>query len=428
MSVVVIVGAQWGDEGKGKIVDYLTRRAEVVARYQGGHNAGHTVVIKDEKYILHLIPSGILHKNTLCIIGNGVVVEPAALIKEITELKKRGITVGDNLLISRNAHLIMPYHVALDQASERAKGKKNIGTTGRGIGPTYVDKMGRSGIRVGDLLTPDAFLEKLKANLLHVNFLLKNLYKAPTFKAENVFKEYMGYAKILFRHIADTDVIVNDAVAKKRNVLLEGAQGTLLDIDHGTYPFVTSSSAVAGGACTGLGIGPTKINTVLGIVKAYTTRVGSGPFPTELHDETGELIREKGGEFGATTGRPRRCGWLDTVILKHSCRVNGLSGIVLTKLDILDGMDTLNICTAYSYKGTILKEMPKELSVFEKCVPVYEKVKGWKESTLGIKDFRKLPKKAQAYIRRIEALTGVKASIVSTGQKRDELILLQEPF
>ena len=428
MSVVVVVGAQWGDEGKGKVVDYLTRKAEVVARYQGGHNAGHTVVIKDEKYILHLVPSGILHKNTLCIIGNGVVVEPAALISEINGLKKRGITVGDNLLISRNAHLIMPYHIALDQASERAKGKKNIGTTGRGIGPTYVDKMGRSGIRVGDLLTPEAFLEKLKVNLVHVNFLLKNLYKAPTFKAENVFKEYMGYARILSRHIADTDITINNALAKKKNVLLEGAQGTLLDIDHGTYPFVTSSSAIAGGACTGLGIGPTKIDTVLGIVKAYTTRVGSGPFPTELHDKTGELIREKGGEFGATTGRARRCGWLDTVILKHSCRVNGLSGIVLTKLDILDGMDTLKICTAYSYRGKILQEMPKELSVIEKCVPVYEEVKGWKESTLGIKDFRKLPKKAQAYIRRIEALTGVKASIVSTGQKRDELILLQEPF
>jgi len=428
MSVVVVVGAQWGDEGKGKVVDYLTRKAEVVARYQGGHNAGHTVVIKDEKYILHLVPSGILHKNTLCIIGNGVVVEPAALISEINGLKKRGITVGDNLLISRNAHLIMPYHIALDQASERAKGKKNIGTTGRGIGPTYVDKMGRSGIRVGDLLTPEAFLEKLKVNLVHVNFLLKNLYKAPTFKAENVFKEYMGYARILSRHIADTDITINNALAKKKNVLLEGAQGTLLDIDHGTYPFVTSSSAIAGGACTGLGIGPTKIDTVLGIVKAYTTRVGSGPFPTELHDKTGELIREKGGEFGATTGRARRCGWLDTVILKHSCRVNGLSGIVLTKLDILDGMDTLKICTAYSYRGKILQEMPKELSVIEKCVPVYEEVKGWKESTLGIRDFRKLPRRAQAYIRRIEALIGVKVSIVSTGQKRDELILLQEPF
>lgn len=428
MSVVVIVGAQWGDEGKGKIVDYLTRRANVVARYQGGHNAGHTVVIKDEKYVLHLIPSGVLHKNTLCIIGNGVVVEPAALISEINGLKKRGITVGDNLLISRNAHLIMPYHIALDQASERSKGKKNIGTTGRGIGPTYVDKMGRSGIRVGDLLTPEAFLEKLKTHLVPVNFLLKNMYKSPVFKAERIFTEYMGYARILSRHIADTDIVINDALTKRKNILLEGAQGTLLDIDHGTYPFVTSSSAIAGGACTGLGIGPTKINRVLGIVKAYTTRVGSGPFPTELHDRTGDFIREKGGEFGATTGRARRCGWLDTVILRHSCRVNGLSGIVLTKLDILDGMDTLKICTAYSYKGKILKEMPKELSVFEKCVPVYEEVKGWKESTLGIRDFKKLPKKAQAYIRRIEALIGVKAAIVSTGQKRDELILLQEPF
>ena len=428
MSVVVIVGAQWGDEGKGKIVDYLTRKAEVVARYQGGHNAGHTVVIKDEKYVLHLIPSGILHKNTLCIIGNGVVVDPAALINEIRGLKKRGIMVGDNLLISRNAHLIMPYHAALDHASEQAKGKKNIGTTGRGIGPTYVDKMNRSGIRVGDLLTPEAFREKLKTNLVQVNFLLKNFYKAPTFRAENVFREYMGYAKVIARHIADTDIIVNDAVTRRRNVLLEGAQGTLLDIDHGTYPFVTSSSATAGGACTGLGIGPTKIKTVLGIVKAYTTRVGSGPFPTELHDKTGEMMREKGGEFGATTGRARRCGWLDTVILRHSCRVNGLSGIVLTKLDILDGMDTLKICTSYAYRGNILKEMPKELSVLETCVPVYEEVKGWKENTLGIKDFGKLPKKAQAYIRRIEALIGVKAAIVSTGQKRDELILIEEPF
>jgi adenylosuccinate synthase len=357
-----------------------------------------------------------------------VVVEPAALISEIEGLNKRGIPVGENLLISRNAHLIMPYHIALDQASERAKGKKNIGTTGRGIGPTYVDKMGRSGMRVGDLLVPGAFLEKLKSHLPQVNFLLKNLYKSATFSAERVFKEYMGYAKLLSRYIADTDIIINDAVAKKKNVLLEGAQGTLLDIDHGTYPFVTSSSAVAGGACIGLGIGPTRIGKVLGIVKAYTTRVGSGPFPTELLDETGEMIREKGGEFGATTGRARRCGWLDTVVLRHSCRVNGLSGIVLTKLDILDGMDTLKICTAYMYKGKVLKEMPKELAVFEKCIPVYEEIKGWKESTLGIRDFGKLPKKAQAYIMRIEKLIGVKTAIISTGQKRDELILLQEPF
>jgi adenylosuccinate synthase len=428
MSVVVIVGAQWGDEGKGKIVDYLTRKARVVARYQGGHNAGHTVVINDEKYVLHLVPSGILHKDTLCIIGNGVVVEPAALIEEISGLKKRGIKVGDNLLISKSAHLIMPYHIALDQASEKAMGKKSIGTTGRGIGPTYVDKMGRSGMRVGDLLAPEVFLERLKANLVHVNFLLKNLYRAPVFKPEKVLSEYMGYAKVLRKHIADTDILVNSAIKEKTNVLLEGAQGTLLDIDHGTYPFVTSSSAIAGGACTGLGIGPTKIDKVLGIVKAYTTRVGSGPFPTELHDKTGELIREKGGEFGATTGRARRCGWLDTVILRHSARVNGLSGIVLTKLDILDGMDTIRICNSYKYKGRTITEMPKELSVLEKCVPVYEEVSGWKESTLGITEFRKLPKQAQAYIRHIEELIGVKTAIVSTGQKRDELIQLREPF
>jgi len=322
----------------------------------------------------------------------------------------------------------MPYHIALDQASERAKGKKSIGTTGRGIGPAYVDKMGRSGIRVGDLLTPDAFSEKLKTNLVQVNFLLKNLYKAPIFRAEKIFTEYMGYAKIIGRHIADTDVLVNEAIAQKRHVLLEGAQGTLLDIDHGTYPFVTSSSAAAGGACTGLGVGPTRISKVLGIVKAYTTRVGSGPFPTELHDRTGEILRERGGEFGATTGRARRCGWLDTVILRHAARINGLSGIVLTKLDILDGMETLKICVAYKHKGKLIKEMPKELSVIEACVPVYEEVKGWKESTLGVRDFRKLPKKAQAYIKRIEELIGVKAAIISTGQKRDELILLQEPF
>ncbi|RPI37517.1 MAG: adenylosuccinate synthase, partial [Nitrospiraceae bacterium] len=306
MPTIVIVGAQWGDEGKGKIVDVLTEKADIVARYQGGHNAGHTVVINNKKFVLHLIPSGILHKNTVCIIGNGVVVEPNALIEEITDLKKRGIKVADNLLISRNAHLIMPYHIALDSASEKTKGKKCIGTTGRGIGPTYVDKMARTGIRVGDLLTPETFREKLTTNLKNVNFLMKNLYKAPVFNAKKIFDEYMEYANILRKHIADTDVIVNTAIAEKKNLLLEGAQGTLLDVDHGTYPFVTSSSSIAGGACTGLGIGPTKITGVIGIVKAYTTRVGSGPFPTELHDATGEMMREKVGEFGATTGRPRR--------------------------------------------------------------------------------------------------------------------------
>ena len=428
MPIIVIVGAQWGDEGKGKIVDVLTGKADIVARYQGGHNAGHTVVISNSKFVLHLIPSGILHKNTVCIIGNGVVVEPKALIEEITDLKKRGIKIAGNLLISRNAHLIMPYHLLIDSASEKTKGKKCIGTTGRGIGPTYVDKMARTGIRVGDLLSPEVFREKLGTNLRHVNFLMKNLYNMPAFKAKKIFDEYMGYARTLRKYITDTDIIINKAIAEKKNLLLEGAQGTLLDIDHGTYPFVTSSNSIAGGACTGLGIGPTKINSVIGIVKAYTTRVGSGPFPTELHDAIGARMREKGGEFGATTGRPRRCGWLDTVILKHSTAVNGFTGIVITKLDILDGMDKIKICTSYRYKGKTYTDMPKDLAILENCSPVYEEVRGWKENTQGITDFRKLPVQAQSYLRKIEDLIGVKIVIVSTGQKRDELIMLQEQF
>ncbi len=428
MPIVIVVGAQWGDEGKGKLVDVLTEKADIVARYQGGHNAGHTVVINDEKYILHLIPSGILHKNTVCVIGNGVVVEPGALIDEIEGLRKRRIRVSDNLLISRNAHLIMPYHLALDRASEKAKGKKCIGTTGRGIGPAYVDKMSRSGLRVGDLLTPDIFREKLDANLRHINFLMKNLYKTSGFNAKRVFDQYMEYGKSLRRHIADTDIILNEAICDGKNLLLEGAQGTLLDIDHGTYPYVTSSNSIAGGACTGLGIGPTRISRVLGVVKAYTTRVGSGPFPTEVEGPIGEEIRAKGGEFGATTGRPRRCGWLDTVILRHAVMINGFSGIAITKLDILDGLHTIKICTAYKYKGKVFHYFPKEAVLFENCTPVYEEVRGWNASTVGIKEFRKLPPRAQQYIRRMEELVGVKAHLISTGQKRDELITLREQF
>jgi adenylosuccinate synthase len=428
MAILIIVGAQWGDEGKGKIVDFLTRKAELVARYQGGHNAGHTVVINNEKYVLHLIPSGILHKDTVCIIGNGVVVDPSALITEIEELKKRGAKVSGNLLLSKNAHLIMPYHTALDSASEKSLGKKCIGTTGRGIGPAYMDKMARKGVRVADLLSPETLMEKLNANLKQVNFLMKNLYKSPVFNAGKIFTEYMEYGRKLKKHIADTDIIINDAVSKDKNILLEGAQGTLLDIDHGTYPYVTSSNSTAGGACTGLGIGPSKITSVLGVVKAYTTRVGSGPFPTEITGPIGEKLRAKGGEFGATTGRPRRCGWLDIVILKHAVRINGLSGLAITKLDILDGLEKIQICTAYKYRGKTYTDFPKEPAVFEKCVPVYEEIEGWKESTLGTKEFKKLPKKAQAYIRRIERLVGIKAYIVSTGKKRDELIMLKEPF
>lgn len=428
MAVIVIVGAQWGDEGKGKIVDVLTEKADGVARYQGGHNAGHTVVINNEKFILHIIPSGILHKGKACIIGNGVVVDPLSLIEEIDALKKRGVEIGENLFLSKNAHLIMPYHTAIEKEQEMLKGSKKIGTTGKGIGPAYVDKVARTGIRAGELLYPEEFKEKLKTNLLGINHLLKTFYNAPGFDAEAIYREYMGYAERLSEYIADTDIIINKMIDKNKNVLFEGAQGTLLDVDHGTYPYVTSSSASAGGACTGLGVGPTKITKVIGVVKAYTTRVGSGPFPTEMTGPLGEEIREKGGEYGATTGRPRRCGWLDLVVLRHSVRINGLSGIVITKLDILDGLEKIKICTAYRCDGRPYEEFPKELNVFEKCEPVYEEVSGWKENTSGIKNFEKLPKTAQTYIKTIERMLGVEIVIISSGQKRDELIMLKEPF
>lgn len=428
MSTVVIVGAQWGDEGKGKIVDCLTEKAEVVARYQGGNNAGHTVVINDEKYVLHLIPSGVLHKNKKCVIGNGVVIDPTALISEMEGLQKQGIEINDNLLISKNAHLIMPYHVALDKGNESKKGDKKIGTTGRGIGPAYADKIARHGIRAADLLNPGEFREKLSANLVLVNFLLENLYKTAPVNADKVYADYMAYAEKLGPHIADTDIFVNDALDAGKNVLFEGAQGTLLDIDHGTYPFVTSSNTIAGGVCTGLGVGPTKIQKVLGIVKAYTTRVGEGPFPTELKDKLGDWLREKGGEFGATTGRPRRCGWLDIVILRHAKRLNGLTGIALTKLDILDGLEKIKICVGYRHGGKVYENFPKEAAVLESCELVFEEVDGWKESTLGTKEFDKLPANAKAYIKKIESLLGTEVQIISTGQKRDEIIVLKEQF
>jgi len=429
MPNVIVLGLQWGDEGKGKIVDVLSEKADVVARYQGGHNAGHTVVIKNEKFILHVIPSGILYKGKKCLIGNGVVVEPASLLEEINGLKERGVEIDkNNLFLSKNAHVIMPYHMALDRENEKLRGSKSIGTTGRGIGPAYCDKINRSGIRVADLLQPEFFKEKLKANLFQINFLLENLYKAQVFNIDNIYNEYMGYAEKLKEHVADTDIIIDKTIAEGGNILLEGAQGTLLDIDHGTYPYVTSSNATAGGACTGLGIGPTKISKVLGVVKAYTTRVGAGPFPTEIKDSLGDAIREKGGEYGATTGRPRRCGWLDMVILRHSVRINGLTGIAITKLDILDGLETIKICTSYKHNGKIYKEFPKELNIFQECEPIYEETKGWKESTIGIKDFEKLPDAARAYVKKIENMLGVEAHMISTGQRRDELIQIQEQF
>ena len=441
MANIVVLGAQWGDEGKGKIVDLLTEDAGVVARYQGGHNAGHTVVIKNKKFILHLIPSGILHRGKTCIIGNGVVVEPKALITEMNELKRRGIYIDKNLFISENAHVIMPYHIALESIIERSKGAKQIGTTQRGIGPTYVDKMSRTGIRVIDLMDGKVLKEKIETNLTEANYLLRKRFKARTFSAEKVYSEYRKYARYLTPFITNTVVLTNRLIEKGENVLFEGAQGTLLDIDHGTYPYVTSSSPSAGGVCTGLGVAPTKIDEVLGVVKAYTTRVGGGPFPTELKGSLGEHLRLKGGEYGATTGRPRRCGWLDIVGLKHAIRINGFTGIALTKLDVLDNIERIKVCVAYKYtdtykryrngkKGTSCKftDMPQSSGVMERCEPVYKDMDGWKKSTVGAKKLKDLPKQARSYINYIEDLLHVKIDIISTGEKRDDVIVLRNPF
>ncbi|HTZ17583.1 MAG TPA: adenylosuccinate synthase [Dissulfurispiraceae bacterium] len=425
MATVVIVGAQWGDEGKGKIVDVLTQKADLVARYQGGNNAGHTVVIGDEKYVLHLIPSGILHKGTKCVIGNGVVIDPSALLGEMDKLRSRDIDVDNNLCISQNAHIIMPYHTAIERELEKTK---KIGTTGRGIGPSYTDKIARCGIRAIDLLRPDIFREKLKANLVVFNYLLENLYKAEPLDEGRIFDEYMDYARKFEKFVTDASLLINRAIDEGKNVLMEGAQGTLLDIDHGTYPFVTSSNTIAGGACTGVGIGPTKIDRILGIVKAYTTRVGEGPFPTELDNELGEAIRQKGGEYGATTGRPRRCGWLDMVALRYSVAINGLTGIGLTKLDILDGMEKIKFCVGYKHKEAVLDTFTTDLDVLNNCTPVYEEMPGWQQSTIGIKEVRRLPANARAYIKKIEELLKTPIQIISTGQKRDEIIVRKEQF
>jgi adenylosuccinate synthase len=428
MPALVIVGAQWGDEGKGKIVDFLTEKADVVARYQGGHNAGHTVVINDEKYVLHLIPSGILRRGKLCIIGNGVVIEPACLIEEIEGLRKKGVEIGRNLIISKSAHVIMPYHMVLEQENEKARGEKKIGTTGRGIGPTYVDKMARVGIRLADLYDPEVFREKLETNLAAVNYILEKRFNAEAMPPEEVYNRYLGYAEKLASHVTDTDIVINEMLGDNKKVLFEGAQGTLLDVDHGTYPFVTSSSAVAGGACIGLGVGPTRITGVLGVVKAYTTRVGSGPFPSEIEDYIGEALRERGCEYGTTTGRPRRCGWLDLVGLRHSLRVNGLTGIAITKLDILDGLYKIKVCVAYKCRDKLYHYIPKESSLFSEAEPVYEEMDGWGEQTTGVSEFTDLPENARNYIRMIGDRLGVHTDIISTGRRRDELIVLREHF
>ncbi|MCC7201426.1 MAG: adenylosuccinate synthase [Nitrospirae bacterium] len=428
MSTVVITGAQWGDEGKGKIVDILTEDADYIVRYQGGHNAGHTVVIGESKFILHLIPSGILRPGKKCVIGNGVVIDPQALLAEIDGLLEKGIKVRENLLISGRAHIIMPYHRAIEKESEKQKGSLKIGTTGRGIGPTYADKMARVGIRVADILDKEVFREKLKTNIQEMNYFLERLYGAKGFILEDIYDEYTGYADRLRDYVTDTAVLLNRVLREGKNVLFEGAQGTHLDVDHGTYPYVTSSNATSGGACTGTGVGPTKIDKVIGVVKAYTTRVGSGPFPTELDDATGELLRDKGKEFGATTGRPRRCGWFDAVATRYAADVNGFTGMVLTKMDVLDELDEIKICTCYTYQGKTYTDMPSQLNVLEACEPVYETMKGWKSSTAGLSNYDSMPEDAKKYVERIQQLVGVDVDIISTGFRRDETIILRKVF
>ena len=427
MASVVLIGSQWGDEGKGKITDYLAEQADMVVRYQGGNNAGHTVVVGEREFKLHLIPSGILYNEKVCVIGNGVVVDPKVLLEEIEYLHKEGVST-DTLRISETAHLIMPYHKRLDEVEEENRGLEKIGTTKRGVGPAYMDKAARVGIRVIDLLDDEVFASKLKKVLKDKNYLLERVYESQGFDYEQVLKEFRGYAERMRPYVTDTSVIINEALNKEEKVLFEGAQGTLLDVDHGTYPFVTSSHPTAGGACIGSGVGPTKIEQVLGVAKAYTTRVGEGPFPTELVGKIGEEIREAGGEFGTTTGRPRRCGWLDAVILSYTVRVSGLSSLALTKMDVLDNLSSIKICTGYSYKGEILKDFPHSLKKLGECEPVYEELPGWQQSLKEARTWEALPKEAQNFVRRVEELSGVPVAILALGPKREQTIQLKKVF
>ena len=429
MSNVVVVGAQWGDEGKGKVVDIYTEYADDIVRYQGGNNAGHTLVVGDEKVVLHLIPSGVLHEGKRCIIGNGVVLDPEVFIREITKLKESGrLAKDDTLLLSESLHIIMPYHKRIDIAREAKSGDKKIGTTGRGIGPCYEDKIGRRGIRLMDLLNRDVFARKLKEFLVEKNFILEQLLGETPCSYDEILAEYSGYAEVLGKYMADTALVLAKDIKNGKKVLFEGAQGTLLDVDHGTYPYVTSSSTCAGGACTGSGVSPRDIHQIIGISKAYVTRVGSGPFPTELLDDTGEKLRQIGGEFGATTGRPRRCGWFDSMVIRYAVRVNGLTGIALTKLDVLSDFDTIKVCTGYTYQGKNVETLPASLETFEQCQPVYEELPGWKSDITGAKSFDELPDNAKKYVHRLEELAGCPIVMVSVGPRRDQTIQLSSPF
>lgn len=429
MANIVIIGTQWGDEGKGKIVDLLAEHADYVVRFQGGNNAGHTMVVDGEQFISHLIPSGILQGKT-CVIGNGLVVDPEVLIEEIDYLLKKGIEIGPEVLkISEKAHLIMPYHKRIDMAREAAAGKnKEIGTTGRGIGPCYEDKATRCGIRFVDLIDANVFEEKVRSVCREKNFYLTQYFSQEPVDPESIITTYKSYRERLAPYVTDVSVYINNGIKSGKQVLFEGAQGTHLDIDHGTYPYVTSSNTVAGNACSGSGVGPKQIDGIIGIVKAYTTRVGKGPFPTELFDEIGDRIQTTGAEFGATTGRRRRCGWLDTVILRNAVRLNSLTGLVVTKLDVLDGLESINICNGYEYKGRRLSEFPADLNVLAQCTPVYEIVPGWKERISDIRDYNDLPQNTKNYLKRIEELTETRIDIVSVGPGREATIILNNIF
>ena len=426
---VAILGAQWGDEGKGKIVDLLTDRVKYVVRYQGGHNAGHTLIINGEKTILRLIPSGILHDNVTCLIGNGVVLSPDALMKEMGELEARGVNVRDRLKISEACPLILPYHIAMDHARENALGKNKIGTTGRGIGPAYEDKVARRGLRVSDLFDKEAFAEKLKANLDYYNFQLVHYYKVEPVDFQETLDEVFAVADVIKAMVADITTLLHKAREAGENILFEGAQGTMLDIDHGTYPFVTSSNTTAGGVATGSGFGPRHLDYVLGIIKAYCTRVGSGPFTTELFDDIGAEIARKGNEFGSVTGRPRRCGWFDAVAVRRAVQINSISGFCMTKLDVLDGFEELKICTAYKLpNGEVVEYAPLAAKDWEGVEPIYETLPGWSESTFRVTKREELPQAALDYIKRIEELVGVPVDILSTGPDRVETMILRDPF
>ncbi|MCG8402019.1 MAG: adenylosuccinate synthase [Firmicutes bacterium] len=428
MSTVVLIGAQWGDEGKGKVTDFLARQADMVVRYQGGNNAGHTVVVGDQTYKLHLIPSGILYGEKQCLIGNGVVIDPAVLLQELASLKSQGVSTA-NLRISPRAHVIFPYHRSIDMAEETCKGNSKIGTTSRGIGPAYTDKAARVGLRMVDLLDRDELAEKLRHTVEIKNKMLAGVYgSSERIDYQQVLSRYTEYAERLEKYVADVSVLVNRAIDQGQKVLFEGAQGTLLDLDHGTYPYVTSSHPVAAAACTGAGLGPTKINTVVGVAKAYITRVGEGPFPTELHDKMGEQIRERGREFGTTTGRPRRCGWYDAVIARYAARINGLEYLAVTKLDVLTGLDTIRVCVGYRYKDQIIDQFPVSLKMMAQCQPVYKEFPGWQEDISTVTDFNQLPQNARDYIRHLEDLSGVPAAIVGVGPGRAQTLVLRELF